>query len=96
MTDLRKLARGKQCEVRMPGICNGNTETVVLAHIRMAGITGAGQKAPDLLGAYCCSACHDEADHRTRKLGRSVAELCFYEGVFRMQYKLIKDGIIKT
>ena len=30
--NLRKLAKGRDCQVRLPGICNGNPETVVLAH----------------------------------------------------------------
>ena len=45
MANLRKLARGRDCQVRIPNICNYNPDTVVLAHIRMAGLTGAGQKA---------------------------------------------------
>ncbi len=95
MSRLTELARGKECMVRMPSICNFNPETTILAHIRMAGLTGGAQKAPDQLGAWCCSSCHDEADRRTRKLGKSVAELCFYEGIFRTQYELIKKGLIK-
>ena len=42
MTDLRKYARGKPCQVRIPHYCNGGAETTVLAHIRLAGITGLG------------------------------------------------------
>jgi len=40
MTNLRKEARGRNCQVRLPGICNGNPETTVLAHYRMAGLNG--------------------------------------------------------
>ncbi len=35
MADLRKAARGRECQVRIPGVCNGNPETSVLAHIRL-------------------------------------------------------------
>ncbi|MGV3346389.1 nuclease domain-containing protein, partial [Enterobacteriaceae bacterium LUAb1] len=38
MANLRKEAKGRECQVRIPGICNGNSETVVLAHLRMAGV----------------------------------------------------------
>lgn len=31
MANLRKEAKGRECQVRLPGICNGNNETVVLA-----------------------------------------------------------------
>jgi hypothetical protein len=37
---LRKEAKGRGCMVRLPGICNFNSETVVLAHIRLAGVSG--------------------------------------------------------
>ena len=35
MADLRKAARSRECQVRIPGVCNGNPETSVLAHIRL-------------------------------------------------------------
>jgi hypothetical protein len=92
--NLKDYAAGKPCLVRLPGICNGDTTTTVLAHIRLAGITGGAQKAPDLLGAWACSACHDEVDRRTRKLELSYATLCHLEGVMRTQYRMIKDGVI--
>ncbi|HBA8413694.1 TPA: DUF1364 domain-containing protein, partial [Escherichia coli] len=25
MADLRKAARGRECQVRIPGVCNGNS-----------------------------------------------------------------------
>jgi hypothetical protein len=92
--NLKDYAAGKPCMVRLPGICNGDTATTVLAHIRLAGITGGAQKAPDLLGAWACSACHNEVDRRTRKLELAYATLCHLEGVMRTQYRLIKDGVI--
>ena len=95
MTDLRKAAKGEPCEVRLPGICNFNPETTVLAHVRMAGLTGIGQKIPDQLGAHCCMACHDEADRRTMKMKAEEVELEFLRAVIRTQYKLIKRGLIK-
>ena len=68
MADLRKAARGRECQVRIPGICNGNPETSVLAHIRLAGLCGTGTKPPDLIATIACSACHDEIDRRTHLL----------------------------
>lgn len=94
MNKLRKEAKGRECQVRLATICNGNNETVVLAHLRLAGISGTGGKAPDLLGAYCCSSCHDEIDRRTRIMDIDYVKLAFYEGIFRTQYILIKSGKI--
>jgi hypothetical protein len=95
VTDLRKEARGRECQVRLPGVCNFNPETTVLAHLRLAGITGGAQKAPDFLGAWACSACHAEADRKTRKLERDVVRLAFLEGIERTQYALIQEGKVK-
>lgn len=68
MTDLRAAARGRPCQVRLPGICNHDPETTVLAHIRRGGVNGMGRKPNDLAAVLACSSCHDEIDRRTRRL----------------------------
>jgi hypothetical protein len=68
MTDLRKEAQGRECQVRLDTVCNFNSETTVLAHLRQAGITGGAQKAPDFLGAWACSECHAEVDLRAPRV----------------------------
>jgi hypothetical protein len=80
--------------VRIPGVCNGDPATTVLAHYRLPGTCGVGMKPPDLLGAWACSACHDEVDRRTRHYTLSPDELkaAFAEGVMRTQAALIKEG----
>ena len=82
--------------VRLPGICNFNSETVVLAHIRLAGVSGIGMKSPDLLGAWCCSNCHAEIDGQTHKSGLSRDELrlAHYDGMARTIMQLEKEGLI--
>ena len=90
---IREAARGRECQVRLPGICNRNPETVVLAHVRLHA--GAGCKASDLLGAFCCAACHDEADRRTRHIASlDVVKAAFYEGVFRTQQILLDENFV--
>ncbi|WP_440863606.1 DUF1364 domain-containing protein [Symbiopectobacterium purcellii] len=74
MANLGKEARGRECQVRIPGICNGNAETVVLAHYRMSGICGIGMKPDDLFGAWTCSSCHDKIDRRTRLTDADIAK----------------------
>jgi len=93
---LRKEAKGRGCMVRLPGICNFNSETVVLAHIRMAGVSGIGMKSPDLIGAWACSACHDELDGRTHKSGMTHDELrlAHYDGMARTIAQLEKEGLV--
>jgi hypothetical protein len=94
--NLRKEAKGRGCMVRIFGICNHNSETVVLAHIRIAGVSGMGMKSPDLIGAWACSACHDELDGRTRKSGltRDELRLAHYDGMARTIMQLHKEGLI--
>ena len=82
--NLRKLAKGQPCMIRVPGVCNRNPETTVLAHYRLAGTCGTGTKPPDSLGAWACSACHDAVDGRVRSTwSRCELRLMHAEGVFR-------------
>jgi hypothetical protein len=81
--------------VRLPGICNHNSATTVLAHIRLSGISGMGIKADDLLGAWACSACHDAVDRRFRTdLDRDYVRLAHLEGMVRTIAQLRKEGLI--
>jgi hypothetical protein len=93
--NLRKAAQGRPCMVRLPDICNHNPETTVLAHIRMAGISGMGIKADDLLGAWACSACHDAIDRRSNTdLDRDYVRLAHLEGMARTIAQLRKEDLI--
>ena len=56
--NLRNLAKFKECQIRVPGICNFNPETTVLCHNRRGAVAGMKQKPPDLCGAWGCSDCH--------------------------------------
>lgn len=96
MANLRNEARGRECQVRIYGICNHNPETTVLAHYRMAGLCGTGMKPDDLLGAWACSSCHDEIDRRTHIIDHEFAKIYHLEGVMRTQDILRKEGKIKT
>jgi uncharacterized CHY-type Zn-finger protein len=62
VTNLRELARGMSCKLRIPGICNGDPKTVVLCHIKR-GWCGS-MKPPDIVAVWGCHACHDVIDRR--------------------------------
>ena len=96
MSTIRNSARGMQCQIRLPGICNHNPETVVWAHGNgSAAGKGIGMKSHDLLGAYGCSNCHDAYDRRMPvDLPRADVELAFWEGHARSLVLLIERGII--
>lgn len=93
--NLRKQAKGRDCMVRLPGICNHNPETTVLAHARLVGVSGMGMKADDLLGAWACSSCHDAIDRRAHTdLDRDYVRLAHLEGMVRTIAALKKEGLI--
>lgn len=93
---LTKAAKGRECKVRIPGVCNGNPETVVLAHYRLAGTCGAGKKPHDMQGAWACSSCHDVIDGRRHAISRDEARLLHAEGVMRTQDCLVREGLVKA
>lgn len=94
-TNLRRLARGRPCLVRLQG-CNGGGDTTVLAHYRLAGYSGTGLKPPDVMGAWCCSQCHDLVDSRVviANLTRADVRLAHAEGVMRTMVELEREGIL--
>jgi hypothetical protein len=97
VTDLRKLAKGQPCMMRIPGVCNFNPETTVLCHVRMVGMSGMGLKIHDMFGSWGCSACHDYVDGRAGKSGdQSSRRLMLLEGMVRTQHELLKRGYALT
>ncbi len=94
--NLRALPAGRSCLVRMPGICNHRPDDCVLAHAHMAGLRGTAGKAFDLIGAWACSACHNEYDRRTRLVDADQARLWFYEGVLRTIDVILAEGLMQT
>ena len=92
--NLRALARGRACAVRLPG-CLGASETVVLAHYRLSGLCGVGMKPIDLLGAWACASCHDAVDGRKpSEMPRDLLRLYHAEGVMRTLAALEREGAI--
>lgn len=90
-----RLARGRECTVRLPGICNFDPATTVLAHVRLPGLSGMGIRANSLLGAWACACCHDAIDRRAHlDLERDYVRLAHYEGVLRTLASLIAEGAI--
>lgn len=85
--DLRREAIGRECQIRLPGCAS---EPCCLCHWRQIGISGAGMKAPDFMGAWGCASCHtivDEADEDDYEL-----RLDFAKAIFRTQDALFAEG----
>jgi len=64
LVDLRKLAKGQECKLRLPG-CDWGTETVVLAHLPRGNFGGMSIKCPDIIGTHACAPCHWKLDNRS-------------------------------
>lgn len=89
--NLRKLAKGKPCMVRIPGVCNHDPETTVLAHLNGGGM---GMKHNDLLGSWCCSACHAWVDGGYSESHHSSArDLWHLQAIARTQQELLMLGL---
>ena len=82
--------------MRLPGICNGNPETTVLAHINGVRFGhGVGHKVADIHGAYCCNSCHDVLDGRVRSnFDKDFLHAAHLDAVIETQLKLIKKGLL--
>lgn len=89
--NLRKLARGQECLVRLPG-CDGGGETTTLAHFRLSGYCGTGLKPPDELGAFACYSCHAIVDGRLKLSEWSKVEirLAHAEGCLRTAVRVLE------
>ena len=54
-----------------------------------------GMKPDDALGAWCCSACHDAIDGRTRtQFSKDELESAHMRGVIKTFAQLRKEGIL--
>jgi hypothetical protein len=90
--NLRKLAQGRECQIRIPNCCNHDPATTVGCHYRMAALSGIGIKSHDLFIAWGCSACHDAVDKlSSANWTADQLRLMHAEGVFRTQLILLQE-----
>lgn len=96
-TPIRKSARGQECTLRLAPYCNGNPETVVLAHLPSPG-HGMSLKSPDRFAVFACSACHDVADSRNpqavRDLGWEEIYRCMLRALYETHGVLLQQGLM--
>lgn len=84
---IRQSAKDESCTLRLVGICNGNRETTVFAHINSAR-KGIGNKSLDLHGVYACNACHSALD------AGKVDALDQLRALIETQIRLVQKGLI--
>lgn len=92
--NIRQSARGEECTLRLPGICNFDLETTVLAHLP-SRLKGMGTKSADIHGVYACSCCHDAIDGRMRSgLSRDEIKAAMLDALIETQLRLIEKGLL--
>ena len=92
---IRASARGEDCQVRIPGVCNFNPETTILAHV--GSDKKMGGKCSDLEAAYCCSDCHTAIDGAARTPYIHIElQLWAKEGAERTRAILLNKGLIEA
>jgi Protein of unknown function (DUF1364) len=97
MSKITKSARGGDCDLRLPTICNWNPETTVWAHspLHIHG-GGMGMKCDDKHGCNACSACHDVLDGRTPRpewMSRQLVFDYFDRAMKDARTRLVKLGL---
>ncbi len=91
---LRASARGQECTLRIPGVCNHDRDTTVLAHIRTKGASGMAQKPDDWHAVFACSDCHDVLDKRKHVDFVLIPYLYVIEALQRTQKIWFDMGLI--
>lgn len=98
MTPIRRAARGQECTLQFPAVCNFDPATTVLCHSNyLADGKGMGLKAPDTVACFGCAACHDLLDGRRLRpadLSLHDVESAFYAGVVRTHQILRALGLM--
>lgn len=81
----------------VPGLCKGDTRTVVWAHSNMlAHDKGRSMKAHDCFGCFACQPCHDYIDGRNTRPppGTPEPRIVFYRAFERTLVYLWAEGLI--
>jgi len=98
MTKIRQSARGEDCTINLPGVCNYNPETVCWCHSnRSEHGKGMGLKAKDEHGAYGCYDCHmvyDRQRKRPEHLSLDNVEEAFTMAMMKSRQILKDKGLI--
>lgn len=89
---IRRSARGQDCTLRIPGYCNFDPETTVLAHVGRD--RGMAIKCDDNMAVYACSGCHDAIDGRTTVLEKGYRAQCILDALEQTQKIMIDQGLI--
>lgn len=91
--NLRTLARGQDCKVRLPG-CSFRPEETVLAHIRRNN-PGMGRKPSDWQAVHACNHCHSAIDQRDDRFTREEIDNALLGALCRQIEWYVTKGVLK-
>ena len=92
---IRRFAEGRDCTTRIPGFCNFDPETSVMAHSPIAN-GGMGFKGSDLECAIACHECHQRIDRVIRDVPREEVLECWIRGSAETRALLVEAGIVEV
>ena|SRR6056297_586035 len=90
---IRQFAEGRDCTTRIPGFCNFDPETSVMAHSPIAN-GGMGFKGSDLECSITCSGCHAAIDQHLAP--REEMYECWIRGSAETRALLVEAGIVEV
>ena len=95
---IREFARGRECTVRLVGVCTFDPEKSIWSHapLQAAG-KGRGIKSIDLCGAIACTACDAVVDGQAplpAGATRDSVLLDWFMGHMRSLVQLRQEGIV--
>ena len=93
---IRDSARGQPCTIEIPGVCNHDPQTTVLAHYQPPGHGGMGTKPDDSSAAYACSSCHDQLDGRTTWWDAGSSKDWYWFRGMRQTWRLLLENEVLT
>ena len=96
MPKLRAAARGAECMMQIPGVCNHDTTTTVLAHSN-GGDAGraTGYKGHDWLAVHACSDCHDFYDGRSSHRDHAITRREYFNEAWPKQVRWwLEQGLL--
>tara|TARA_R110000822_G_scaffold31017_3_gene89925 strand:+ start:1297 stop:1623 length:327 start_codon:yes stop_codon:yes gene_type:complete len=92
---LRDSAREQNCTLQVPGVCNHNPETTILAHLPDES-HGGSRKSDDFSACFACSDCHDWADGRTKdEWSATDRQWMMRRAMVRTWRHWIRNGLVK-
>ena len=88
---IRDSARGEECTLNIPGVCNYDTETTVLCHFSCQ-IGGSNRLNGELSSGFGCSDCHRQID--LYELSEADREFYMRRSMVRTLDRLVDKGIV--